>query len=133
MRYHDKLDVPSSRMAREARRWFKYIYQEPNPDFKDAPSLPVTPQEHFWLRNMKDGPFGYLIERYATSLKANRYIYGHPLPDEFLRGLMACSALPEEVRRDPEMLRRFPPKDLEGLDQATMVWSPGESDGKEAA
>jgi hypothetical protein len=51
--------------------------------------------------SMKGGPLGYLIGRYAASLEAHDYeIFDHPRPAEFVRGLMACSAVPEEVRSD---------------------------------
>ena len=112
-----------SKMARGARMLFDIRYR--SPEFEDAPPLPVTPQESFWLMSMKGGPLGYLLAVYAASLEASGYeVFGHPRPDEFVRGLMACSGVPEEIRRDPEMLRRFPPKKLEGLDDQTMVWSP---------
>lgn len=77
----------------------------------------------------------YLMARYAASLEAQDYeLFGHPPPAEFMRGLMACNSLPAEVRMDPEMLRRFPPKKLVGLDESTMIWSPRDSSGqKEAA
>ena len=74
-----------------------------------------------------------MIGRYALSLKAHDYDFHHPLPPSYIRGVMACSALPEQVRRDPEMLRRFPPEKLEGLDEATLIWSPSEWSGQKQA
>lgn len=134
MRYYDKLPAPPTKMAYAARKWFKYIYQEVEPEFADAPALPVSPQEQFWLMSMRAGPLGYLIGCYAASLKAHDYHDHHPLPPDYISGVMACSSLPEEVRSDPEMLRRFPPKKLEGLDESTMIWSPSDhTDHLEAA
>lgn len=118
-----------SKMARGARMWFDICYR--SPEFEDAPPLPVTPQESFWLMSMKGGPLGYLLAVYAASLEARGYeVFDHPRASEFVRGLMACSAVPEEIRRDPEMLRRFPPKRLGGLDDQTMVWSLTDNSGQ---
>lgn len=134
MRRNNSLFAPPSKMARCARRWFKFFYQEVEPEFQDAPPLPITPEEQYWLMSMKAEPFGYLIGCYAESLKAHDYPYDHPLPPAYIRGVMACSSLPEQVRTDAEMIRRFPPQKLEGLDEATLIWSPSESIGqKEAA
>ena len=132
-RLTDKLYASPSKMARCARRWFKIFYQEIEPEFADAPPLPLCRQEQFWLMSMKAGSFGYLVGCYAESLKAHDYPSGHPLPPAYIRGVMACSSLPKQVRTDPEMLRRFPPDKLEGLDESTMIWSPAGSDGQKAA
>jgi len=79
--------------------------------------------------NMMQGPVGYITACYATSLKACGYSpFRHPSPDDYVRGLMACSAVPEQVRNDPEMLRRFPPRKLEGLDEMTLCWRSRDDD-----
>lgn len=83
---------------------------------------------------MKGGPLGYLMARYTASLEAHDYeVFDHPRPADYIRGLMACSTVPAEVRTDPEMLRRSPPEKLEGLDESTMIWSPAGSGGQKAA
>jgi len=85
--------------------------------------------------SMNGGPLGYLIACYAASLEAYQYrVFDHPGAGDYVRGVMACSTALEEVRKDPEMLRRFPPQKLEGLDERTILWSPSNSSGqKEAA
>jgi len=128
-RHTDKLYVSPSKMARCARRWFDICYR--SPEFEDAPPLPLSPQERFWHMSMKGAPLGYLLGRYAASLEAHDYeVFDHPRPAEFVRGLMACSTVPAEVRQDPEMLRRFPPEKLHGLDERTMLWSASASSGQ---
>lgn len=134
MRNTSKTLGPTSKMALGARRVFKILHQKPGKGFEDAPRLPVLPQDRFWHMNMKAGPLGYLTACLAMSLEANGYnMLHHPKPVDYVRGLMACSTLPQAVRTDPEMLRRFPPQKLEGLDEATLIWSPSERSGQKQA
>jgi hypothetical protein len=95
-----------------------------------APPLPLIPEVRFLLMNiMTGGPC------YAISLERCGYdVWRHPMPKEYVCGLIACTTVPETVRNDPEMLRRFPPKKLEGLDATTLCWrKPGGADQLEAA
>ena len=108
---------PYSGAARSARSFF--AFQHPGMLLK----LPLRPQERFWLKRMKEGALGYILAFYAESLEAYNYRYfSHASFDDYACGLMACSTVPEEIRDDPEMLRRFPPKRLEGLDETTLSW-----------
>lgn len=115
---------PHSKMARGARFFFKVCFQKAGQDFEDAPPLPLSPQDRYWLMSMKGGPLGYLVACYASSLEACEYeVFDHPYPSDYVRGVMACSTLSEQVRGDAAMLQRFPPRKLAGLDEATFVWS----------
>ena len=116
---HGKSNGPYSGGARTARRFF--AFHHPGVPLK----LPLRLQDRFWLKRMKEGPFGYILACYAESLEAYNYKYfSHPHFDAYACGLMACSTAPEEARNNPEMLHRFPPKRLEGLDETTLCWRP---------
>jgi hypothetical protein len=117
---------PHSRRARSARRWFKHFRKNGRePLLEGAPPLPLLPEDRLWLMSMNEGPLGYATACYATSLEGCGYDWwAHPMPEEYVRGLMACSTVPAEVRKDAEMLLRYPPKKLEGLDESTLRWSP---------
>ena len=115
----EKTYGPYSGKARFAQLWFRYN------GIKGAPPLPTRPQDRFYMMNMKRGPLGYVTASYATSLESCGYVpFDHPDANTYACGLMACSGVPAEVRNDPEMLRRFPPKKLEGLDEETLIWHP---------
>jgi len=126
MHREEKTYGPHSKKARGARFWFKHFRPDgAAPLLEGAPPLPLLPEDRFWLMSMKGGPLDYATACYATSLERCGYaVYVHPMPQEYVRGLMACSTVPAEVRNDPEMLRRFPPKKLEGLDETTLCWRP---------
>jgi hypothetical protein len=106
-------------MALEARDWFET--QRP----ADAPELPLGLRNCIDVRDeaiIKSDWIAYLVSRFGESIARHEYrTEGHPLFEEFARGLMASDMWPDEMHKDPDLLRRYPPKPLPGLRHG--VWS----------
>jgi hypothetical protein len=105
-----------------ARDWFEA--QRP----PDAPELPLGMRNCIQARDqaiIKSDWIACLVSRFADSVARREYrTEGHPLFEEFARGLMASDMWPDEMHKDPDLLRRYPPKPLPGLKHG--VWSPAE-------
>jgi hypothetical protein len=102
-------------MALKARDWFET--QRP----PDAPKLPLT----YWDReDLKVDGIRYIVSLFARSLAMRDYhTDGHPHFEEYTRGVMASGMAPEWVSKDPDLLRRYPPKHLRGLGGGC-IWRP---------
>jgi hypothetical protein len=106
-------------MALEARDWFEA--QRP----PDAPELPLGLRHCIDVRDdaiISENWIACLVSRFGESVAHREYrTEGHPLFEEFARGLMASDMWPDEMHKDPDLLRRYPPKPLPGLEHG--VWS----------
>lgn len=106
---------PRSRRARFARKWF--ALNGPS----DAPPLPLGYDER---EDLKVGGLKHLVAWHASSLACLDYAVGaHPSFDEYARGVMASDETPDFIKKDEELLKRFPPQALRGLGPG-LVWEP---------
>lgn len=102
-----------------AREWFA-VNGPP-----DAPQLPLNIDERDCLRS--SGGVGALVGFYARSLYPYDYdVRKHPSFDDFARGLMAIAVKKGlwGLEKDEALIRRFPPRPLEGMDEDGAYWEP---------
>jgi hypothetical protein len=86
--------------------------------------LPLTAEEREALKSR--GGLDHVVSVYASSLAAQEYNIEHPYFDEYARGVMASPATPDFIRKDPQLLKRYPPRPLPGLGPG-LVWRPATS------
>ena len=99
--------------ALEARE--RFAAEKPN----DAPELPLNYQER---ERLKVSGLPYIVSLYGRSLAAQDFrTEGHPDFDEYARGVMASNMTPSWIREDAQLLRRYPPKPLDGMGPG-LVW-----------
>ena len=99
----------------QARKWFA----DTGPP--DAPPLPVSYGER---ESLKKGGLPHIVAWYARSLDALDYDFdGHPPFEDYARGVMASPLAPDFITQDADLLRRFPPRRLDGLGPG-LVWRP---------
>jgi hypothetical protein len=97
-----------ARQALQAREWWRANGPA------GAPVLPLSYEERESLK--LGGGFPYLIASFACSLAKRDYILdGHPLFDDYARGVLASPLAPDFLTGDAELLRLYPPKPLSGL------------------
>jgi hypothetical protein len=114
----------AARRALVAREWF-YVHGP-----KDAPPLPLSGIEQGQLR-YRD-PLGHLVTDFARSLEANDWkINNHPSFEDFARAVLASELAPDFTRKNPTLLKRYPPRPLPGMDG--QVWCPSKQDAQMAA
>jgi len=111
------LTVELRKLPRErllyARAWFA-DHAPP-----DAPPLPLSYGER---EHLKRGDLGHLVALYARSLAEQRYdVKRHPSFHDYACGVMASGLFAGEDSED--LLRRFPPRPLAGLDDG-LYWAP---------
>jgi hypothetical protein len=103
--------------ALAARKWFA----QNGP--ADAPPLPLSYDER---EALKYGGLHHIIAWFARSLAGRDYDWSkHPSFYVYSCGVMASEYTLSEIKNDQELLRRFPPCPLEGLDHG-MDWNPPE-------
>jgi hypothetical protein len=103
-------------MAQRAREWF--VRSGP----ADAPPLPLSYDER---EALKHGGIDHIVALFARSLAGLGYNWEKHLSFyEYACGAMALRCLPWFVRNDPQLIKRFPPKPLEGLRQIALCWNP---------
>jgi len=82
------------------------------------PDLPRTVAEYERLENDDDVRF-QLVNCFETSLSCLGYDYlTHPLFHPYVCGVLARPDAPDHFLTNPQLLQEFPPRLLEGLDQA---------------
>lgn len=91
----------------------------------DAPPLPLS---HAAREDLKIGGLPHLLAWYARSWEGRDYdLVEHPSFDDFARGVMASDELDgglcEFIKKDEELLKRFPPRHLAGLGPG-LRWRP---------
>jgi hypothetical protein len=59
---------------------------------------------------------------YANSLSGEWWAPEHPAFRPYVRGLMTCEHTPDAIRSDRALLREFPPRPLEGLNDEYLAW-----------
>jgi hypothetical protein len=110
-----KLQKEVARRAIAAQRQFSKIKPA------DAPDLPKHRAER---ANMKaiGGKF-WIVAEYAASLEHNGYDSDrHPDFATYAAGIMASPLAPAFIRKNEELLQKFPPRDLAGLGPG-MIWN----------
>jgi hypothetical protein len=104
-----------ARIALQARAWFC----EHGP--ADCQPLPLSYNER---EDLKHGGVLHILAWYARSVRCLHYrIEEHPSFEEYARGVMASDVTLYFVKNDEDLLRRFPPRLLEGLDGG-LIWEP---------
>ena len=79
----------------------------------DAPELPLRQVDR---ESLKVEGLPYIVSLFARSLADRDYrTEGHPKFDEYARGVMASDMTPEFIRKDPQLVRRYPPVPLRGM------------------
>ena len=91
----------------------------------DAPQLPITYEEREYLKWRTGRPLDYVVAQFAGSLRTHYDVTEHPSFSEFVSGLLwdhdnGGSGLPLS-REGLAELRRYPPRQLEGL--SSYSWS----------
>jgi hypothetical protein len=111
----DQIHNPRGRRAIAARNWFE---RNAPPD---ARPLPLGYEER---EALKHGGVDHIVAWYACSLACRDYaVEKHPSFDEYARGVMASDETPDFIKKDEELLRRFPPCPLIGMAPG-LVWEP---------
>jgi hypothetical protein len=102
--------------ALTAREWF---YENGPADLQPLP-LSYNDRE-----DLKLGGAPHILAWFARSLEALNYNYlEHPPFCDYARGVMASEHAPDFIRKE-HLLKRFPPRPLDGLGPA-LVWEPPE-------
>jgi hypothetical protein len=100
--------------ALTSREWFAQHVPS------DAPPLPLS---YYDRECLKSGGLPHIVAWYARSLEARDYIVdGHPLFEEYARGVMASPLAPDFIKEDKHLQARFPPRPLPGLGSG-LYWS----------
>lgn len=87
----------------------------------DAPPLPL---KHHEREKLKIGGLTHVVAWFARSLEYLEYDYEtHPSFDEYARGVMASPYAPDSIKQDEALLKRYPPRPLDGLGPG-LYWEP---------
>jgi hypothetical protein len=111
-RYHRRLHD----LALAARR----VFARAHPDF---PELPIS---YAAREAMKRGAYtaagglDYAIAHYARSWEATDYSPKHPSFEQYVRGMLMTPRI--RLAYGADVVRRYPPKSLRGLDVGTSYW-----------
>ena len=99
---------PRGRRAKAARKWFA----EHGP--ADLQPLPLGYSER---EALKDGSVWHIVALYARSLAELKYdVLKHPSFHDFACGTMISEFQGlDSMKKNPELLKRFPPRHLDGL------------------
>jgi hypothetical protein len=101
--------------ALRARDWFARTGPQ------DAPPLPLSYAER---EEMKRGGLPHIVAWFARSLEARNYDFaGHPLFDDYARGVLASPYAPPRITEDDQLTKRYPPLRLPGLGPG-LYWDP---------
>jgi hypothetical protein len=109
--------------ALAAREWF----YEKGPAY--AQPLPLSYGER---EALKSGGVPHILAWYARSLEALDYNYlEHPSFDDYACGVMASEHTPDFIKKE-HLLKRFPPRPLDGLGPG-LYWEPPEEHARTMA
>jgi hypothetical protein len=104
---------PHGGRAEAARKWFT----EHGP-----PDMQPLPLGYAEREALKDGSLKHILALFARSLADQNYdVEKHPSFYDYVCGVMASSCSYAQMFQNPELLQRFPPRLLEGLD-AHLYW-----------
>jgi hypothetical protein len=115
----DLTSSPRGGRAKAARKWFT----EHGP-----PDLQPLPLGYAEREALKDGSLTHILAWFARSLADLKYdVLNHPSFDDFACGAMALpKSIFPSISENVELLKRFPPRKLEGLD-SHLYWKPPKS------
>jgi hypothetical protein len=101
-----------------AQRWFA----------KNGPAdLQPLPLGYDERESLKSGGAPHILAWYARSLDNLDYdVVEHPSFHDYACGVMVCEFAPPFITQDPELQRRFPPRQLDGLG-GSLYWEPPEN------
>ena len=106
---------PRGLLAQAARKWF---------EINGPPDARLLPLGYAEREALKHGGIDHIVAWYARSLACRNYaVEKHPSFDDYACGLMASEHTPYFIKKDDELLRRFPPRSLTGLGPG-LVWEP---------
>jgi hypothetical protein len=106
-----------------ARQWFANC----GPQDHDLQPFPIGSDER---EALKGGGAPHILAWYARSLASLEYdILEHPSFEDYACGTMASDGTPSFIRDDVELLRRFPPRHLPGLERSGN-WKPPATEAK---
>ena len=109
---------PQKRAARRALV-AREVFAWKNPGM---PPLPLSYAEREKLK--ENGGTDYIVSSYAHSLKGQKYrSIAHPCFPLYARGVMASPLSPDFIKQDQALLKRYPPRVLDGLGPG-LFWSP---------
>lgn len=84
--------------------------------------LPLSYEER---ERLKDSNLGCLVAWFARSLAHRDFdLKGHPSFEIYARGVLASSYTPKDIKADVDLLRRYPPHPLPGLESG-LIWRSG--------
>jgi len=105
---------PRGRRARFARKWFA----DNGP--ADIQPLPLGYAER---EALKGGGAAHILAWYARSLAGRKYdVLEHPSFDDYACGVTASEYAPDFIKKE-HLLKRFPPRPLDGLGPG-LCWQP---------
>ena len=109
---------PRGPRAKCAREWFAK---------NGPPDLQPLPLGYAERERLKAGGAAHIVAWYARSLANLKYHFGeHPSFDTYARGVMASEFAPEFIKNNPDLLKRFPPRHLDGLGPGLEWYRPKE-------
>jgi hypothetical protein len=101
--------------ALAAREWFR---QHAPPGMPELPLSSAEIRKLIWSGNNRR----VVVGLFANSLACANWAFEiHPVFRDYVCGVMASPDTSEHIRADPELLKEFPPKPLEGLD-SMLCW-----------
>ena len=104
---------PRGRRALAAREWFA----DNGP--LDLQPLPLGYDER---ERLKRGGAVHILAWYARSLDSRNYdVLEHPSLDDYARGVMGSEFVPDFIKNNETLQKRFPARPLEWLNNA-MIW-----------
>jgi hypothetical protein len=110
--------APQKRAACRALRASAWFARTAPPD---APPLPLWYGDR---ERLKYGGLPRIVAWFARSLEALDYDFDrHPPFEEYARGVMASRYAPRFIKENTEMIKRFPPRILDGLGPC-LYWDP---------
>jgi len=87
----------------------------------DAPQLPLSYEQS---ERLKIGGLSHVVAWYAQSLAYCDFdIDEHPSFEDYARGVMSLTSLPPFIKRNRELMKRYPPRELYGLGPG-LYWIP---------
>ena len=88
----------------------------------DVQPLPLSDEER---DRLKSGGVWHVLALFASSWEARNYdLEEHPPFDEYAAGVLASPHAPDLFKKDQELLMRFPPRYLPGLQGGGLHWRP---------
>ena len=102
-------------------------------DFESfAVELGLLPLSYNEREDLKHGGVPHILAWFARSLEARYYDYlEHPPFDDYACGVMASEHAPDFIKKE-QLLKRFPPRPLDGLGPG-LYWEPPEEHARTMA